>query len=68
MMYFLIEIDNYNYVIVMNIILILFSMLWLLMYLSREIFRGLCDMGNKRKINEMNFYRYIYIFLNILVI
>lgn len=67
MRYFLIEIDNYNYVIVMNIILILFSMLWLLMYLSREIFRGLGDMGNKRK-NEMNFDRYIYIFVNILVI
>lgn len=67
MMYFLIEIDNYNYVIVMNKMLILFSMLWLFMYLSREIFRGLGDMGNKRK-NEMNFYRYIYILLNILVI
>lgn len=67
MMYFLIEIDNYNYVIVMNIMLILFSMLWLFMYLSREMIRGLCDMGNKEK-NEMNFYRYIYIFLNILVI
>lgn len=68
MMYFLIEIDNYNYVIVMNIMLILFSILWLFMYLSREMIRRLCDMGNKRKINEMNFYRYIYIFLNILVI
>lgn len=49
MMYFLIEIDNYNYVIVMNIMLILFSILWLFMYLSREMIRRLCDMGNKGK-------------------
>lgn len=67
MTYSLIEIDNHNHVIVMNTILTSFSMSWSLMYLSREISRGLGDMSNKRK-NEMNPDRYTHIFLNILVI